>query len=148
VADLKEFLQGCQLVSFPNYPKKDSPVYHMLTMNFNEDLGISKATYLAAMGAEGAGMFSYIPSPIPTWKRLHWWNYAGPKQMWMENLKRHRIRYDKIRVPNCETKIRRSIEMGWNYIKPSKAKMRKLAQIFHKVEENLAELREWEKKNA
>jgi dTDP-4-amino-4,6-dideoxygalactose transaminase len=148
VAWFREFMRGCKLVKFPSYPRRDSPVYHMLTMNFNEDLGIKKSTFFAAMKAEGTGLFGYIPSPIPTWKRLHWWDYAGPKVMWTENLKRHGIRYDKVDVSNCVTKIRRSVEMGWNYVVPSKAKMKKLASAFHKVEENLDALREWERKEA
>jgi len=145
VAYLRELLKGCCLVSFPKYPRRDDPVYHMLTMNFNEDLGISKATFFEAMRAEGVGLFGYVPSPISTWKRLHWWDYAGPKVMWIDNLKRHKIRYDRADVSNCETKIRRSVEMGWNYTKPSKAKMKKLADVFYKVQANLDALRDWER---
>lgn len=148
VSLLRKFMDGCSLVSFPQYPKGDKPAYHILTMNFNEELGICKSTLFQAMKAEGVGASCYVPSPIPTWKRLHWWNYAGPKVMWMENLRRHGIRYDKTEVPHCALKIRRAVEMGWNYLQPSPAKMRKLASVFHKVEENLNALRDWERRQA
>ncbi|MBI2195155.1 MAG: DegT/DnrJ/EryC1/StrS family aminotransferase [Planctomycetes bacterium] len=148
VALLRKNLRGCQVVSFPEYPRGDKPAYHILTMNFNEDLGIQKSTLFQAMRAEGIGISSYVSSPISTWKRLQWWNYRGPKVMWMENLKRNGIRYDRAEVPHCVLKIRRAIEMGWNYTVPSPAKMRKLASAFYKVEENLDALRAWERKQA
>ena len=36
--------------------------------------------------------------------------------------------------------------MDWNYIKVSREKMRRIADIFTKLEENLPALRDWESK--
>ena len=146
VSMFREQMQGVQVVTFPEYPAGDDPVYHMLTMNFAADYaGLKKSTFFAAMGAEGVGCFQYVPSPIPTWPRLHWQTYAGPKVMWTEPLRQSGVDYRAVSVPNCERKIAQSVEMGWNYVEPSEAKMQQLASAFHKVESNLDALREWEK---
>jgi hypothetical protein len=119
----------------------------MLTMNFDaESADVRKQTFFSAMQAEGVGCFQYIPSPIPTWPRLHWQTYDGPKVMWTEPLGQSGIDYREVRVPSCEKKIAQSVEMGWNYIEPSEEKMARLASAFAKVEENLPALREWEAK--
>jgi len=145
----RERMSGVRIVSFPAYAPDDDPVYHMLTMNFDADYaGIRKSTFFAAVGAEGAGCFQYIPSPIPTWPRLHWQTYDGPKVMWTEALRQSGIDYRAVAVPNCERKIARSVEMGWNYVEPSEEKMSRLASVFQKVEENLPALRDWERANA
>ena len=129
----------------PGYREGDDPAYHMLTMNFDAEFaGVSKQTFFQAMQAEGVSCFQYIPSPIPTWPRLHWQTYDGPKVMWTESLRQSGIDYREVRIPNCERKIAQSVEMGWNYIEPSEQKMHRLASAFIKVEENLPALREWE----
>ncbi len=147
VALFRQAMKGVESVRFPNYPEGDEPSYHMLTMNFNpEAASIAKATYIRALNAEGVGIFSYIPSPINTWRRLQWQDYDGPKVMWTETLRQHGVDYTQVEVPNCELKIERSLEMGWNYICINEAGMKQLASSFHKVEENLNALREWEAK--
>jgi dTDP-4-amino-4,6-dideoxygalactose transaminase len=141
----REAMAGARSVRFPTYPKGDDPVYHMLTMNFDAEFaGVSKQTFFQALQAEGVGCFQYIPSPIPTWPRLHWQTYDGPKIMWTEPLRQSGIDYREVSVPNCERKIAQSVEVGWNYIEPSPAKMQQLASAFLKVEANLPALREWE----
>ena len=141
----REKMQDCKIVSFPQYAPDDNPVYHMLTMNFNaEYAGIQKSTFFTAMGAEGVGCFQYIPSPIPTWPRLIWQTYDGPKINWTEALRQNGIDYREVAVPNCEAKIASSVEMGWNWIVPDEEKMAKLASAVMKVEENLPALRDWE----
>ncbi len=143
---LREGMAGVEVVSFPEYAEGDDPVYHMLTMNFNADhAGVSKSTFFAAMAAEGVSCFQYIPSPIPTWPRLHWQTYDGPKVMWTESLRQSGIDYRAVEVPNCEKKIAQSVEMGWNYVDASDEKMGRLASAFAKVDENLPALRDWEK---
>jgi dTDP-4-amino-4,6-dideoxygalactose transaminase len=142
----REMMAGVRAVQFPTYPAGDDPVYHMLTMNYDADFaGVRKGTYLAALGAEGVGCFQYIPSPISTWPRLHWQTYGGPKVMWTEPLRQAGVDYRAVSVPNCEAKIARSVEMGWNYVTPDEGKMGQLAAAFAKVEENLPALRDWEK---
>ncbi|MBM3474758.1 MAG: DegT/DnrJ/EryC1/StrS family aminotransferase [Armatimonadetes bacterium] len=145
----RQRMAGVRIVRFPEYPEGDDPVYHMLTMNFDAGFaGVSKQTFFSAMQAEGIGCFQYIPSPITTWRRLHWQTYDGPKVMWAEPLRQSGIDYREVRVPNCERKIAQSVEMGWNYIEPSEEKMARLASAFAKVEENLPALREWEAEQA
>jgi dTDP-4-amino-4,6-dideoxygalactose transaminase len=146
---LRAAMAGLSLVSFPVYAAGDEPSYHMITMNFAaEAAGISKQTLFQALRAEGVGCFQYIPSPISTWPRLHWQTYAGPKVMWTEPLRQSGIDYRAVRVPNCELKIARSVEMGWNYTTPDAAGMRRLAAAFGKVEANLPALRAWERRQS
>lgn len=145
VASFRQKMAGVGVVRFPEYADGDDPAYHMLTMNFDsEHAGISKDTFFQAMRAEGVSCHQYIPSPIPTWPRLQWQTYEGPRVMWTENLRRAGIDYSAVEVPNCEYKIARSVEMGWNYVEPSEEKMTTLASAFHKVEDNLPALRDWE----
>lgn len=147
VAMFRNAMAGVSLVQFPDYPDGDDPAYHMLTMNFDAEFAqVSKAAFFAAMHAEGVSCHQYIPSPIPTWPRLHWQDYDGPKVMWTESLRQSGIDYREVRVPNCERKIAQSVEMGWNYILPDAAKMQQLANTFGKVEENLPALRDWERR--
>ena len=146
VALFREKMADVGVVSFPEYPGGDDPVYHMLTMNFEaEQAGVKKGTFLAAMAAEGVSCHQYVPSPISTWPRLHWQSYDGPKVMWTESLRQSGIDYREVSVPNCERKIARSVEMGWNYVEPSEADMARLADAFRKVQEGLPALRDWEK---
>jgi len=145
VALFREKMAGVTMIEFPTYADGDAPAYHMLTTNFNADeAGVSKNTVLQALKEEGITCGQYIPSPITTWPRLHWQTYDGPKVMWTEYLRQSGIDYREIAVPNCERKIARSIEMGWNFVTPSEANMSQLADAFHKVQENLPALRDWE----
>ena len=147
VARFREAMGGVDSVRFPNYPAGDKPSYHILTMNFQpEAAGVSKATYIRALQAEEINIFSYVPSPINTWRRLGGQDYDGPKVMWTETLRRHGVDYTKMEVPNCEEKIERSLEMSWNHTEVNEVGMKQLASAFHKVEENLDALREWEAK--
>ena len=145
VALFRQALEGTQSVGFPIYPEGDEPVYHMLTMNFQpEAVGLSRDTYLQALRAEGVGIFAYVPSPIPSWNRLHWQTYDGPKVMWTETLRWAEVDYTEVQVPNCERKVARSLEMGWNHTQVNEAGIKRLASAFQKVEENLGVLRDWE----
>jgi len=147
VAMFREKMKDVRILGFPDYPQGDDPVYHMLTMNYDEEYaGVKKGTFFAAMSAEGVGCSQYIPSPIPTWPRLHWQTYDGPKVMWTEPLRHSGIDYRDVMVPGCERKIARSVEMGWNWVEPSEEKMDRLASAFAKVEQNLPALRDWEAK--
>jgi dTDP-4-amino-4,6-dideoxygalactose transaminase len=145
VGILRHAMEGVESVSLPTYPQADEPVYHLLSLNFNpEQAGISRSTYLKALNAEGLNLTPYVPAPIPTWKRLQWQNYEGPRVMWLENLERHGVDYTQVEVPNCETKVARSMEMKWNYIEVDEPRIREIASAFQKVEENLAVLRDLE----
>lgn len=142
-------MAGVESVSFPAYAEGDAPSYHLFTMNFRpESAGVSRATYLAALKAEGVSAFSYVPSPIPSWPRLLTSNYDGPRVMWTENLRRYGVDYSQVEVPGCDSRIERSIEMGWNYLDEDQPGMAELASAFIKIEEHLDELSEWEARHA
>jgi dTDP-4-amino-4,6-dideoxygalactose transaminase len=145
VAVFREAMAGGKCVSFPTYPAGDIPVYHMLTMNFEpEYAGIGRRTYIEALRAEGVSIFSYVPSPIPTWRRLD--PDAGmPRVMWQDVVRRSGRRYADVPLPGCEWKIAHALEMGWNYVTPNPDGMHQLADAFHKVEENLLALRDYER---
>jgi dTDP-4-amino-4,6-dideoxygalactose transaminase len=143
---LRAAMAGLCLFSFPDYAAGDEPSYHMLTMNVDAAAaGLAKQTVYQALRAEGVGCFQYIPSPISTWPRLHWQTYDGPKVMWTEPLRQSGIDYRSVRVPHCEQKIARSLELGWNYTVPDAAGMQRLADAFAKVEAQLPALRDWER---
>ncbi|MCZ6678148.1 MAG: hypothetical protein O7E52_12945 [Candidatus Poribacteria bacterium] len=73
-------------------------------------------------------------------------DYDGPRVMWTETLRQHGVDYTQMEVPNCEQKLQHALEMGWNYTQVHEVGMKQLASAFHKVEENLDALREWEAK--
>ncbi len=145
VGILRHALEGVESVSLPIYPETDEPVYHLLSLNFNpEQAGVTRDTYLKALNAEGLKLTPYVPAPIPAWQRLHWQNYDGPKVMWLENLERYGVDYAQVEVPNCEMKVARSMEMKWNYVEIDEPRIQEIASAFHKVEENLEILRDFE----
>ena len=98
----------------------------------------------AALKAEGLRCSAYVPSPISTWKRLDP-NYDGPRVMWTQTLKANGVDYASMETPNAEHKVAHSIEIPWNYIDVDPGKMKRLASVFQKVEENLDELRGYER---
>ncbi|MFH1567335.1 MAG: DegT/DnrJ/EryC1/StrS family aminotransferase [Gemmatimonadota bacterium] len=145
-AVFREALADCAIVELPQYRQGVLPGYHMLTMNFRSGkAGIRRDTFLAALRAEGVGAFAYVPSAIPTWKRLHWQGYEGPVPFWLEGLKRAKVDYSRVELPHAEHKIAHGVEMGWNnYFRPDAAGMRRMARAFLKVQDNLGALREWQ----
>ena len=145
VGILRHALEGVESVSLPAYPEDDEPVYHLLSLNFNpERAGIQRSAYLKALNAEGLNLTPYVPAPIPSWPRLRWQDYDGPKVMWLEALKQSGVDYAQVDLPHCETKVARSMEMKWNYVEVDEVRIQQLASAFHKVEENLDALRDWE----
>ena len=84
-AVFRQALAGCDLVELPQYADGFEPSYDMLTMNFRpEQAGIRRDTFCRALGAEGVGVFPYVPEPINRWRRLEWRRYAGPMPLWMD----------------------------------------------------------------
>jgi len=145
VGIFRHAIEGVESVSLPTFPEADEPVYHLLSLNFNpENAGITRDTYLKALNAEGLNITPYVPAPIPTWRRLRWQNYDGPKVMWLENLQRYGVDYTQVAVPNCETKVARSMEMKWNHVDVDEPRIQEIASAFQKLEENLEALRDYE----
>jgi dTDP-4-amino-4,6-dideoxygalactose transaminase len=148
-AELRRKMAGLRCVSFPDYPPGVKPSYYTLTMNFDaERAGVAKATFLKALGAEGVEASGYVPAPIPYWERLRTQGYAGPPTPWARQLQAAGVDYRSLRFPGCEEKVRRAIDMDWNYIRRVPGRMQALADRFAKVEDNLDALREWERKQA
>ncbi|MGA8355165.1 MAG: DegT/DnrJ/EryC1/StrS family aminotransferase [Solirubrobacteraceae bacterium] len=143
-ARLLEALAEVDSVSAPTYPG-DDPVFHIVSLNFEpEHAGISKQTYLAALQAEGAPVFSYVVTPMHRLERLRGATSA-PKVMWTESIRRAGIDYAALELPGCEHKVAHSIEMSWNWIEDDAQAMRRLADCFIKVEEHLDDLRRHER---
>ena len=86
-ARLLEAIADLGSISAPSYPD-DDPVFHMVSLNFvPEHAGISKETYLAALQAEGAPVFSYVATPMHRLERLRA-DTGAPKVMWNERIRR------------------------------------------------------------
>jgi dTDP-4-amino-4,6-dideoxygalactose transaminase len=148
VETLKKLLASHRLVSFPDFGPGVVPSYYTLSMNFDpERAGVSRDAFEQALAAEGLPAGHYVPAPIPHWERLRTSGYRGPRTVWTENLVRAGVDYRREDYPNCRRKVERSLDMDWNYIRPDAARMRRLADIFAKVEENVGQLRDWERRN-
>jgi dTDP-4-amino-4,6-dideoxygalactose transaminase len=143
---LLDAMDGVTSVAAPAYHDDDAPVFHMVSLNFvAEHAGISKQTYLAALQAEGVPIFNYVATPLHKLDRLRA-DTQAPKVMWNERIRRGGIDYAALELPGCERKVERSIEMLWNWIEDDPDAMRKLADCFIKVEENLDQLRAYERR--
>ncbi len=149
VARLKRLLAGVSAVRFPDFRADEKPGYYTLSLNFDEAAaGIRRETYIRALAAEGLEVGGYVPAPIPHWERLRASGYRGPKTIWTKHLRDARVRFRGQRFPACEEKISKSLDMEWNFIRQDAGRMRRLASIFTKLEENLPALREWESREA
>lgn len=142
---LVELLADVPSVSAPAYPDGD-PVYHMVSLNFEpEHAGISKRTWLDALKAEGLNVFAYVETPLHRLDRLQP-DSRAPKTMWRDRLRRAHVNYAALELPGCDHKVARSFEMTWNWIDDDEAAMRRIADCFVKVEEQLDALREHERR--
>jgi dTDP-4-amino-4,6-dideoxygalactose transaminase len=147
VAMLQKAMAGLETVSFPALPRGAQSSYYTLSMNFSpETAGVHRDTFEKALVAEGLPIGHYVPSPIAHWERLRTRGYQGPPTPWTAQLKRAGVNYRSQKFPGCEFKVERSLDMDWNYIKVSDAKMKRMAAIIAKVEENLPALRDWERR--
>ena len=144
---LLEAIAGMESVVAPVYSDEDTPVFHMVSLNFvPEHAGISKQTYLAALQAEGVPIFNYIATPLHKVGRLRA-DTTAPKVMWSERIRRAGIDYAALELPGCERKVERSVEILWNWIEDDPDAMGKLADCFIKVEEHLDQLRTYERRS-
>ena len=90
-------------------------------------------------------MTSYVPAPIPSWPRLHWRTYRGPRTMWQENLRRAGVAYEKEAYPNTVDLIARGLQLIFRFYKPAPKAMQRIADIIYKVEANIEALRRYER---
>lgn len=141
----KRHFAGVRSVCIPDVPAEDECVFHMLSLNFDEQqAGITRETYLKALQAEGVPAVVYVEKSLHKSPRLSP-NWNGPAVMWTQTL--HAAGYDPttVELPACELKVARSIEVPWNYFREDETLMASMASAFVKVEEGLAELRHWER---
>ncbi|MFM7187067.1 MAG: DegT/DnrJ/EryC1/StrS family aminotransferase [Armatimonadota bacterium] len=142
---LRPMLSGLTLAKLPEYEPGIEPSFHIVNLNFNlDDAGISRDTYCKALNAEGLEIGPYVPTPIYQWKRLLWQEYDGPEVWWQRILRDYGADYRGIVRPGTEHKIARDLLIGWNYTVPDQGAMERIAAIFHKVEDNIGALRDWE----
>ncbi|MBN1442778.1 MAG: DegT/DnrJ/EryC1/StrS family aminotransferase [Planctomycetes bacterium] len=145
VEELRRRMRGLECLSIPELPPGFVASYYTLSLNFDEErAGISRDTFLEALNAEGVAAGCYVPSPIPRWERLRTKGYRGPRTPWTENLLRAGIDYRSMSFPGCDEKVRRAVDMDWNYVRRAPGRMARLAGIFARIEEHLPELRDWE----
>jgi dTDP-4-amino-4,6-dideoxygalactose transaminase len=145
VKKLRSLLQGSRCLSFPSYAPDTKPSYYTVTMNFNAPAaGVRRETFIKALAAEGVEVGCYVPAPIPYWERMRPRGYKGPKTIWTRNLAAAGVNYRSQKLPGCEEKVLKSIDMDWNYLKYDPQRMANLADVFGKVEENLGALKDWE----
>jgi dTDP-4-amino-4,6-dideoxygalactose transaminase len=136
-------LRGLTSVSVPEYPPEDVCAVHMATLNYDEaSTGVDKSAYVAALEAEGVPAFSYVRVPLHRLERLRP-DTAAPRVTWTRALQRAGQDPTKEDLPGCEAKVRRSIELYWNYIAPADGLMKRMASAFEKVEQELDTLRTW-----
>lgn len=147
-ARLRAGLAGVRSVALPEYDARDSPGYYALTLNFDADhAGVSRATYLDALHAEGLQPYVYVPAPIPAWRRLQP-RSGAPRTVWDAMLAERTPPIGEADVPNCELKVARSIELDWHWYRPDPEAIDRIAAIFQKVEEQLPALRQHERSRA
>ncbi len=147
VATLRKLLRGSSIISFPAYADDELPSYYTLTMNFQRQAAaVERDTVEKALAAEGLPVGHYVPAPIPYWERMRGSDYRGPKTPWTAQLVEAGKRYRAESYPGCQIKVDRSLDMDWNYIKPSREKMQRIADIVAKVQDNLPALRDWERR--
>ncbi len=139
------YIDGLSLVSVPTYDPADECVYHMLTMNFDaERAGVTRDAYLRALQAEGVPAVAYVEKGLHASPRLSP-DWAGPRVMWTETIRRSGADPLVAELPRCEEKVARSIEIPWNIFRVEKELVESLAGAFVKVEESLDELRDLER---
>jgi hypothetical protein len=121
----------------------------MWSMRFRSKVaGVHRDTFLKAVQAEGLGMTAYVTSLIPTWARLHWQTYKGPRTVWHGNLRRAQIDYRKQNYPQATDLMNHGLQMMFRFYKPAARVMRRVADIIYKVEANIDALRRYERQES
>jgi dTDP-4-amino-4,6-dideoxygalactose transaminase len=149
LALLREGTAGLASVSFPDVLHEgDESALHQVLVRFDaEAAGVSKQTYLKALNAEGLYSYEYLPRPVNKAPRLSPdWN--GARVMWTDNLRRANYDPTKTEVPHAEAQIKHHFNLVWNYIDYEPALIQGMVDAFTKVEENLDELRAYEREHA
>lgn len=136
-------------VSIPEllYEDDESSVHQVIVQFDEEAAGVSKATYMKAVNAEGLYCYEYIHRPVNRAERLSP-EWTGPRVMWADNLKRAHYDPTKVELPRAESQIKRHFNLVWNYIDYDPAFIGRMVDVFTKVDENLDALRTVEREEA
>ena len=146
LALLAEGIEGLASVSIPALLHEgDASAVHQALVRFDaEAAGVSKQTYLEAVNAEGLYCYEYLPRPVHRAPRLSP-EWRGPRVMWTENLKRANYDATKVELPHAENQVKNHFNLVWNYIDYEPELIRRMVDVFTKVEENLDALRAFER---
>jgi dTDP-4-amino-4,6-dideoxygalactose transaminase len=142
---LREGLEPLSSVSIPDLLHDgDRSAVHQVVLRFHADAaGVRKRTYMDAINAEGLFCHDYLGQPLNRAPRLSP-EWRGPRVMWTENLRRAKYDPTKVEVPHAENQIKNHFQLTWNYIDYDPEFIRRMVDVFVKVEENLAALRAYE----
>jgi dTDP-4-amino-4,6-dideoxygalactose transaminase len=139
---LRERLGELPGVRIPAEPDGCQPVYHLLSLVYEEEeTGLSRSDFSAAMRAHGWGFFVYIPTPVHRMARLNPLGYHGPRVFWHEQLRRAGVDYSKISCPSAEWRSAHSLEMVFNWIERSPEAMHHFAESIRSVVHSAPRLR-------
>lgn len=142
LALLSEGIADLSSVSIPPllHEGDESAIHQVIVRYDAEAAGVSKATYLEALNAEGLYSYEYVTRPVSRFARLSP-DWSGPRVMWTENLKRANYDPTKVEVPHAEAQIKNHFNLVWNYIDYEPDFIQAMVDVFQKVEANLDELR-------
>jgi dTDP-4-amino-4,6-dideoxygalactose transaminase len=144
---LRGLLAEGKFLKLPNYAAGIKPSFHLLSFTFDSEVaGISRDTFAAALKAEGLTAVGYVPSPISDWPRLHWQDYAGPRVSWLSTLEAAGVDYRNLRLPNTRWRVNNALETAFDMIEPNEPMIERMAEIILKVEANIGELRDLERR--
>ncbi|MBE36175.1 MAG: hypothetical protein CMI16_11590 [Opitutaceae bacterium] len=144
---LRSHLAGGKYLKLPVYGEGDKPSYHLLSFTLDsEAAGVTRDTFAAALKAEGLTAVGYVPSPISDWARLQWQDYKGPRVSWLSSLEAAGIDYRNMALPNTRWRVDNALETGFDMVEPSEPMVERMAEIILKVESNIDELRDLERR--
>lgn len=139
---LKEGFDDLSAVSVPEllHDGDESAVHQVIVAFDSEAAGVGKATYMAALNAEGLYCHEYLPRPVHKAARLSP-NWKGPRVMWTENLRRANYDATKLDLPHAQRQVENHFNLVWNYVEYDPQFISRIIDVFAKVEENLDSLR-------
>ena len=144
---LRSHLAEGKYLKLPIYGEGDKPSYHLLSFTLDsEAAGITRDTFAAALKAEGLTAVGYVPSPISDWPRLHWQDYRGPRVSWLSSLEAAGVDYRNMALPNARWRVDNALETEFNMVEPNEPMVERMAEIILKVENNIDELRDLERR--
>jgi dTDP-4-amino-4,6-dideoxygalactose transaminase len=149
LALLREGLEDFASVSLPDvlHPDDESAVHQVIVRFHADAAGVSKATYMGALKAEGLMCHEYIARPLHRNPRLSP-DWDGPRVMWTENLRRASYDPTMLELPHAERQVEHHFNLTWNYVDYDPEFIGRIVDVFAKLEESLDALRDYERRSA